>query len=217
MWPVAWSSAAVLRSVSTRSSTRGVPGREVRRSVANNINRAAIVQEERYGKPQLGGPFTLTDQTGKQRSLSDFRGKLVLLYFGFVNCPDICPVEMHKQTQVMEILDKRFGSVVQPLFITVDPKRDSVEKLAEYAKEYHPRLVALTGTHELIRDVAKKFRVYYNQGITATDQDYLIDHSIIHYLLDENGEFLEFYGKNVNVKEMADDIAKILQQRKLKP
>ncbi|KAK1933116.1 SCO1/SenC family protein [Babesia divergens] len=176
----------------------------------------AIVQEERYGKPQLGGPFTLVDQSGKERSLSDFRGKFVLIYFGFVNCPDICPAEMDKQTQVMSMLDKRFGPVVQPLFITVDPKRDTVDKIAAYKKDYHPRLVAFTGTDSMIRDVAKKFRVYYNQGIKATDEDYLIDHSIIHYLLDENGEFLEFYGKNMSAKEIADDIGKIIQKRKLK-
>nr|BAN65961.1 SCO1/SenC family protein [Babesia bovis] len=120
---------------------------------------------------------------------------------------------MDKQRAVIDILDKRFGPVLQPLFITVNPKRDTVSKLAVYAKAYHPRLVALTGTDDQIKDVSKKFRVYYNQGITATDQDYLIDHSIIHYLLDENGEFIEFYSKNVNAKEMADDIAKIVQKR----
>ncbi|ORM40098.1 Heat shock protein 88 [Babesia sp. Xinjiang] len=184
---------------------------------ARQMQQKAIVQEERYGKPQLGGPFTLVDQTGRERSLSDFRGKLVLIYFGFANCPDICPVEMEKQNMVTELLEKRFGPVLQPLFITVDPKRDSVEKLASYAKAYHPRLIALTGNNDRIRDVAKKFRVYYNQGITATDEDYLIDHSIIHYLLDENGEFLEFYSKNASAKEIADDIAKIVQKRNIKP
>ncbi|GIX61638.1 SCO1/SenC protein [Babesia caballi] len=114
-------------------------------------------------------------------------------------------------------LHHRLGAETRRRTAAVDPKRDSVEKLAAYAKEYHPRLVALTGADNLIGDVAKKFRVYYNQGITATDQDYLIDHSIIHYLLDENGEFLEFYGKNASAKEIADDIAKFVQQRKLKP
>ncbi|CDR97177.1 SCO1/SenC family protein, putative [Babesia bigemina] len=182
---------------------------------AKRSRQRAIVQEERYGKPQLGGPFTLTDQTGKERSLSDFRGKLVLLYFDPGDGDS--RLDIKDAESLNALAEKRFGNVVQPLFITVDPKRDSVEKLAEYAKEYHPRLVALTGTHESIRDVAKKFRVYYNQGITATEQDYMIDHSIIHYLLDENGEFLEFYGKNANVKEIADDIAKIVQKRKLKP
>ncbi|GFE53052.1 SCO1 [Babesia ovis] len=123
---------------------------------------------------------------------------------------------MEKQRMVTELLDKRFGPVLQPLFITVDPKRDSVEKLAEYAKPYHSRLVALTGNDQQIKDVAKKFRVYYNPGIKATDQDYLIDHSIIHYLLDENGEFLEFYSKNASAKDIADDIAKIVQKRNIK-
>ncbi|AFZ79105.1 SCO1/SenC family member protein [Theileria equi strain WA] len=171
----------------------------------------AIVKEENYGTPQIGGHFTLVDQNGNFKSLSDFTGKYVLIYFGFANCPDICPEEMDKQTQVINILDKKFGPIVQPIFISVDPKRDSVDVLKKYVKEYHPRLIALTGTPEMIRDVTKKFRVYYNQGITATDQDYLIDHSIIHYLMDKNGEFVEFFGKNASANEISKSISKILK------
>ncbi|UKK02227.2 hypothetical protein MACK_001583 [Theileria orientalis] len=172
----------------------------------------AIVKEERYGTPQLGGTYKLVDQNGVTRSSEEFKGKYQLIYFGFCNCPDICPEEMDKQTQVVNQLDKEFGPVVQPIFISVDPKRDTPELLKKYVKEYHPRLVALTGTPEVIKDVTRKFRVYYNEGIKATEQDYLVDHSIIHYLMDKDGTFLEFYGKNINAQEMVKSISKIIKK-----
>ncbi|EAN32525.1 SCO1-like protein [Theileria parva strain Muguga] len=172
----------------------------------------AIVTEERYGTPQLGGTFKLIDQDGVERSSEEFKGKYVLIYFGFCNCPDICPEEMDKQTQVVKTLDKEFGPLVQPIFVSVDPKRDVPKVLKKYIKDYHPRLVALTGTPEMIKEVTRKFRVYYNEGIKATDQDYLIDHSIIHYLMDKDGKFLEFYGKNTNAQEMAKAISNIIKK-----
>ncbi|KAK2197941.1 bifunctional Copper chaperone SCO1-SenC/Thioredoxin-like superfamily [Babesia duncani] len=115
---------------------------------------------------------------------------------------------MEKQTQVIKLV--------------VDPKRDTSAKLSEYAKLYHPSLVALTGSEAQIRDVTRKFRVYYNQGIKATDEDYLIDHSIIHYFMgslickcfiiaDTNGKFIEFFGKNASAKEIAKFISSHLR------
>ncbi|XP_952475.1 sco1/2-like protein, putative [Theileria annulata] len=171
-----------------------------------------IVTEERYGTPQLGGSFKLIDQDGVTRSSEEFKGKYMLIYFGFCNCPDICPEEMDKQTQVVNTLDKQFGPIIQPVFISVDPKRDVPRVLKNYVKDYHPRLVALTGTPEMIKDVTRKFRVYYNEGIKATEQDYLIDHSIIHYLMDKDGNFLEFYGKNTNSQEMAKAISNVIKK-----
>ncbi|KAL8444388.1 hypothetical protein Emag_005483 [Eimeria magna] len=118
-------------------------------------------------------------------------GKYVLIYFGFSFCPDICPKELEKLTQIINLIDKEHGEVVQPIFITVDPARDTVAQVAEYCKDFHPRLIGLTGTPGLwgsglqsqIKDVTRKFRVYFNQTARTGDEDYLVDHSIIQYFM----------------------------------
>lgn len=95
-----------------------------------------------------------------------------------------------------------------PVFISIDPGRDSVAQVTSYCAEFHPRLLGLTGTLASIKKVTRAFRVYYNEGIRTDDsEDYLVDHSIIHYFMDRNGKFVEFFGKNMNVNEMFDKIS----------
>jgi cytochrome oxidase Cu insertion factor (SCO1/SenC/PrrC family) len=175
---------------------------------------AVIVSEERIGKPKLGGPWTLYDSaSGKPLTSTDLKGKFQLIYFGFTYCPDICPEEMEKQKAVVDAVEKRLGKsvVVQPVFITVDPQRDTLAQTASYVKEFSPKLIGLTGTPEMIKKVTRLFRVYYNEGIrTRTEkngtEDYLVDHSIIHYLIGPNNEFIDFYGKNLTTEEMTDKV-----------
>jgi len=164
----------------------------------------AITTQERIGTPRLGGPFTLVDRKGVTRTEKDFKGQYLLLYFGFTFCPDICPQEMEKQSRAIEILEQEFGPVATPMFISIDPKRDTVALVDEYCKEFHPRLAGLTGTPEEIKKVSRAYRVYYNEGIKTDDADYLIDHSIIHYFVGKNGKFIDFFGKNMTAKEMAE-------------
>jgi len=163
----------------------------------------ATVQNERIGTPRLGGPFELLDRTGKVVTDQDLRGQYLLLYFGFTFCPDICPQEMEKASQAIELLDAEFGPVATPVFISVDPKRDTPPQVNEYCSEFHPRLVGLTGTPEQVKKVSRAYRVYYNEGIKSDEQDYLIDHSIIHYFVNDRGQFVDFFGKNMTAKEMA--------------
>lgn len=184
----------------------------------------AITTQERIGVPRLGGPFELTDRKGKPCTDKDLKGQYLLIYFGFSLCPDICPQEMEKQTQAIELLDAEFGPVVTPVFISVDPRRDTPAVVDEYCEEFHPRIVGLTGTPEQVKKVTRAYRVYYNEGIKTSDEDYLIDHSIIHYFMGKNGKFIDFFGKNMTAKEMAEKVRiKLLQdidaakQRKLRP
>ncbi|CBZ53176.1 putative SCO1/SenC domain-containing protein [Neospora caninum Liverpool] len=175
---------------------------------------AFLTESDTVGKPLLGGPWTLVDMQGRVRGSEEFEGAYQLLYFGFTFCPDICPQELEKMAQVIDIIDKEFGEIVQPIFITVDPKRDTVAQVKSYCEEFHPRLLGFTGTPAQIKDVTRKFRVYYNEGIKSSDADYLVDHSIIQYFMGKNGKFKDFFGKNMTVKEIAERIAKHIKQDK---
>jgi len=177
----------------------------------------AVTKHERIGTPKLGGPFELLDRKGKAVTEKDFLGKYLLIYFGFTFCPDICPQEMEKQTRAIEIVEEKFGPVAVPVFISVDPARDDVAQVDSYCKEFHPRIQGLTGTPEQIKKVSRAYRVYFNQGVTNSEKDYLIDHSIIHYWVGKNGKFIDFFGKNMTAQEMADKMIQTIledQQKK---
>lgn len=178
----------------------------------------AVTKHERIGTPKLGGPFELVDRKGKPVTDKDFLGQYLLIYFGFTFCPDICPQEMEKQTRAIELTDEAFGPVATPLFISVDPARDTPEQVDDYCKEFHPRIAGMTGTSEQVKQVSRAYRVYFNEGIRNSDQDYLIDHSIIHYFVGKNGKFIDFFGKNMTAQEMADKmkVAILEDQQKAK-
>lgn len=139
----------------------------------------AVTSQESIGKPKLGGRWSLVDSvSGLPVSSDSFKGRYALLYFGFTFCPDICPQEMDKIVEVLRILkDKGFDSrSLQPIFITVDPRRDTCAQIGSFLKGY-PIYRGFTGTPEAIKKVSRMFRVYYNDGIKTTDEDYLVDHS----------------------------------------
>jgi protein SCO1/2 len=141
------------------------------------------------GKYPIGAPFTLADPAGRRVSLSDFRGKLVLLYFGFASCPDVCPTDL----VIIGDALRRLGAgadEVQPLFVTLDPQRDTPALLREYARAFHPRFVALSGTEEEIRRVATDFKVFYEKVQLPGTKTYTIDHTAYTFLLDREGRFV---------------------------
>ncbi|SOV12830.1 Cg3 protein [Plasmodium gaboni] len=180
---------------------------------------------ESIGKPLIGGDFTLINHHGNIITNKSFKDKFCLIYFGFTYCPDICPQELEKQTIVIEKIHKKYGDIITPIFISVDPQRDTVAQINYYCKSFSPKLIGLTGTKELIKHVSKLFRVYYNENVTDINYskenesiskndkyNYLIDHSIIHYLLDTNGNFLDFFGKNATTSEMVDKISQYIDE-----
>eukprot|EP01041_Mallomonas_annulata_P006113 gene6113-12380_t len=152
------------------------------------------------GKPSLGGPWVLVDQNGKPVTDASFFGQYTLLYFGFTYCPDICPNELVKIGKIVDELEKRKIKSVQPIFISVDPKRDSIGQLRNYGQDFHENIQYLTGTTEQVAAAAKAFRVYFND-------DYLVDHSIVLYLCGPTGEFVEFFTQRTLVNDIVDKIS----------
>jgi protein SCO1/2 len=162
------------------------------------------------GQALIGGPFTLTDQTGKTVTQADYKGKYMLIYFGFTFCPDVCPTELQVMAGAVSTLGAK-AAEVQPIFITVDPERDTADVLATYVKQFDPRLVGLTGTPEQIATVAKEYRVFYQKvKDEETSGDYTMDHSSIVYLMDPDGQFLTFFPPGVSPDEMSAKIASFM-------
>lgn len=153
-----------------------------------------------YGKPLVGGPFKLIDQNGNEFTDKDLLGKYSLIYFGFSMCPDICPDELEKMSEVIDVINKD-GEVLKPIFITCDPNRDSPEVLKAYLQEFHPAIIGLTGSYDEIKETCKKYRVYFSTppNLKAGDE-YLVDHSIFFYLMDPEGNFIDALGRNYDAQ-----------------
>lgn len=139
----------------------------------------------------IGGPFTLVNQDGQQVSNTDFEGQYRLIYFGFTYCPDVCPVDLQligQGLRQLEQSDPEVAAKVQPIFISVDPARDTPEVLKEYVAAFHPRLIGLTGTPDQIAEVAKRYGVYYMKEEAEGASDYLVNHSRAAMLFGAEGE-----------------------------
>lgn len=165
------------------------------------------------GKAAVGGPWTLVGPDGKAYDSSTLHGEFSLLYFGFTFCPDICPDELEKIAEAVDLVEKITKRKIQPVFITIDPARDSTQVVNEYCEEFHPRLLGLTGTPEQIKKITRLFRVYFSKT-NDTDDDYLIDHSIISYLVDPEGNFVKFFGKNSSANDMSMEIKRFVDNWK---
>jgi protein SCO1/2 len=154
------------------------------------------------GEALIGGPFTLTDQHGEQVTEQDFAGRFMLIYFGYTFCPDICPTSLTVMTAALDRLPADQAAQVVPILITVDPARDTVEQLAAYAPLFHPRLVALTGSEEQVRQAARAYRVYYHVPEEGGDA-YLVDHSTFVYLMGPDGGYRTHFAIDASPEAMA--------------
>ena len=155
--------------------------------------------------PAVGGPFTLTDQNGIKRSDKDFRGKLMLVYFGYTYCPDACPTTLQAVSETLDLLgDKASG--VQPIFISVDPARDTQEQLKAYAANFHSSLLMMTGTPDELKKVESEYHVYVSKVPQSGTDDYLIDHSSIVYFMGRDGRYLGQFPTGLPPKVMAATI-----------
>lgn len=158
----------------------------------------------------IGGPFTLTDTSGVARRDTDFRGKFMLIYFGYTYCPDVCPTTL---TNVAAALDKLGPKAdgIQPLFITVDPHRDTPAVVKQYAAAFSPRLVGLTGSPQQIEAAAKEYRVYYAKHQTGPGpDDYSMDHSSVLYFMAPDGRFIAPVRADEDGPEMAKDLTRLM-------
>lgn len=164
------------------------------------------------GEVAIGGPFALTDQTGRLVTEQDFRGEYLLVFFGFTHCPDVCPTTLQTISIALDLLGERAGEV-QPLFVTVDPERDTPEVLARYVAVFDPRIVALTGSPEEIASVTKSYGVYSQRQVVAEGSDYLVNHTSSIYLMGPDGGFLDSFVYQIGPEEIAKRVEAALQRR----
>jgi len=159
----------------------------------------------------LGGPFSLTDHNGRAVTDKSFHGKFMLVMFGYTYCPDVCPTQLSTASDAIDALGEAAENVT-PVFISIDPERDTVEHLKEYVSYFHPSLIAMTGSAEQIKSVAKAYRVYYAKSGENKDdpEDYLMDHSAITYLIGRNGEFLAHFSHGTDAETLAKRIREYL-------
>ncbi len=162
---------------------------------------------------RIGGPFTLTNHRGEKVTDSTYRGRFLFVYFGYGYCPDVCPTELANMAAALDMLGDK-AIALQPLFVTVDPERDSVEFLSEYVGQFHPKFVGLTGTSAEISAVAKSYRVFYRKANEDNSTEYLVDHSSFVYLMGPNGEFLTMFRGATDPAAMAKTIAAYIDKRK---
>ncbi|MFV0294087.1 MAG: SCO family protein [Paracoccus sp. (in: a-proteobacteria)] len=161
------------------------------------------------GAATIGGTFTLTDDTGAQVSDQQVFTKPSLLYFGYSFCPDVCPFDNSRNAEAIDLLDQQ-GIDAQPVFVSVDPKRDTPEVLSQYADNLHEKMIGLTGSPENIAAAAKAWRVAYQVPDTE-DEDYLVSHTTMTFLVLPEYGTVEFFSRDVTADEMADRVACYVQ------
>lgn len=162
------------------------------------------------GKAQVGGPFTLVNHNAETVTDETFRGRYMLIYFGFTFCPDVCPTELSIMSAALDRLGEK-AEKVQPLFVTIDPERDTPEVMARYVTLFHPRLVGLTGTPEQIAGIAKAYHVFYRKAEDESSTDYTMDHSSIVFLMGPDGEYLKLFPPQTPPDKMAEAIASYIE------
>jgi protein SCO1/2 len=165
---------------------------------------------ENSGKALVGGPFSLSDQNGKTVTDADFRGKYMLIFFGFTHCPDICPAELQVMTAALDQLGNKADKVL-PIFVTVDPERDTPEVLRDFVKNFSPRLVGLTGSPEAVAAAAKAYRVVYSKvDLPNSAGGYTVDHSALVYLMGPDGQYLAHFAYGTSAETMAQALRRYL-------
>jgi protein SCO1 len=155
----------------------------------------------------IGGAFALEDGAGKSVRDQTLRGKPFLVYFGYTHCPDVCPTEL---ARISDILSKMGDKAIPTLFITVDPERDTPKLMQDYVSSFNPAVIGLSGSPEAVEATEKTFRVFARKGQKQPDGDYSMDHSSIVYLMDKNGAFVEAFNVERSPDEAAEDLEKYL-------
>ena len=165
--------------------------------------------------PTLGGPFTLVNSAGETVTQADFAGRHMLIYFGYTYCPDICPTSLQTVALALNSLPDSQQDKIVPLFITVDPRRDTPELVGDYAGFFHPRIIGLSGSQEQIDAVVRAYRVYANRvdeaGRPAPEDslEYLVDHSSVLYLMGPDGTFIRHFSHGISPQDLAEGLAQL--------
>lgn len=162
------------------------------------------------GAAAIGGPFTLQTHTGAEVTEDVLFGHYSLVYFGFTFCPDICPMTLQTVADAIELLPGQKSELVQPLFITLDPARDTPDIMASYVNNFHPRMIGLTGTPDQVKDVADRYRVFYRNTPIGDEGDYTVDHSGFLYLMNRSGRYIDHFRKDVTVEQLSSRLRELL-------
>lgn len=170
----------------------------------------ALNYTQTTGAELIGGEFSLTDHTGKQVTDKDYRGKYLLVFFGFTNCPKVCPLGLHTIAQTLKKLGPTADEVI-PIFITIDPERDTVTRLAAFVPAYDRRLVGLTGSSEAVAKVAADYRAYFKKLAANGSDNYNMDHSGVIYFMDPNGRYITHFASELGAEQIARRMEKIIQ------
>jgi len=181
------------------------------RTAGGERSAAELMDVVMWNREPIGGAFTLIDQHGVRRTDADFRGKLMLVYFGFTYCPDICPTDLQAIGLAVDQLGAA-GNQVQPLFVTLDPERDTPQLLADYVPMFHPRLIGLSGDASAIRAAARAYKVYYAKVPRTDGSDYTVDHSAFIYFLDREGRYLGYFPPGTPPDRIADAVRPIIER-----
>ena len=173
--------------------------------------RTVTAGPQSFAAAPVGGPFELVDHTGATVTDEAYRGRFMLVYFGFTFCPDVCPTALSQMAAALDLLGED-AAQVQPIFITVDPERDTVEAMAGYVGLFHPRMAGLTGTPEQVDQAASAYRVYYAKAEDPTYSYYLMDHTSFVYLMGPDGENLAVFPHGTAAGQIAEAVRTHLPQ-----
>lgn len=175
-------------------------------------NTPQAVEEATTGSAAIGGSFTLTDQQGNAFKEQQLRGKYALIFFGFTHCPDICPAGLSTITNALEILPESVASQINPVFITVDPERDTPERMAEYTANFHPDFISLTGTPEAVAEAADNYKVFYEKAGVHQDADgnYMVNHSGYVYFMGPDGNYIKHFSHNADPQKLAAMVSDVI-------
>jgi cytochrome oxidase Cu insertion factor (SCO1/SenC/PrrC family) len=161
---------------------------------------AELMDALMWNREPIGGPFSLVDQYGKRRSDRDFRGKWLMVYFGFTHCTDVCPTDLQQIGLLLDALGPQ-AALVQAVFITLDPQRDDPRRLATYLKAFDARILGLTGDAQAVRQAADAYRMYYRK-VPVAGGGYTVDHAAVTYLMDRQGGYLGFFPPGTSAERM---------------
>lgn len=178
---------------------------ELRRLISGEQDRFADCRAGAVGGGDIGGPFTLINGDGKSVTDKDVITKPSLIYFGYTFCPDVCPADNARNAEAVDILEER-GFDVQPVFISIDPERDTPEVVKEFAANLHPKMIGLTGTAEQVKAASQAYKTYYRKQ-DGDQEFYLMDHSTFTYLVMPGYGFVDFFKRDDTADVMAERVA----------
>lgn len=182
-----------------------------KRAVTQEAQQTSVPKRCTTNRPAIGGPFKLYDTENNEVTESKLRGNWTLMYFGYTSCPDIGPAEVQKMSDVVKLLESKYGTKITPLFITIDPQRDSPAQLKAYLSEFDPRIIGLTGSINAVRQIAQEYRVFFKK-VDDIGQDYLVESSHNMYLLDPCLETARCFGAEYEASDLAEAITLEIQK-----